>query len=373
MERLKGFNKEFDGSQDYDLILRATENANRIIHIPKILYHWRMNENSVALSADAKPYAYEAAKKVIEAHLKRKNIDATVSDSPIKGLYRVTYKIKGNPKVSIIIPNKDHIKELKQCLESMKKTAYENHEIIIVENNSEKKETFEYYDEIKKNEKIKIVTYTEKGFNYSKINNFGVENAIGQYIVLLNNDTEILTGEWLSEMLGTCQREDVGIVGAKLLYPNNTIQHAGVVLNFTGVAGHVNLGVPHNNPGYMGRTMIQQNFTAVTGACLMISKDDYMRVGGLDEDLPVAYNDIDLCLKLRNEGKLVVYNPYSLLYHYESKSRGYEVTEEKQKRLEEDTKKLKDKWPEFFAKPDPYFNINFRQDAPQMRVNPNKV
>ena len=374
MERIGGFRKEFDGSQDYDIIFRATEQANRIIHIPKILYHWRINENSVALSAEAKPYAYEAAKKAIRAHLNRIGLQANVEDTRIIGLYKVNYKIIGNPKVSIIILNKDHKKDLKRCINSiLEKTTYKNYEIIIVENNSKTKEIFKYYKELEENEKIKVVEYKEQGFNYSKLNNFGVKNAIGDYIVLLNNDTEIITGDWIETMVGNCQREDVGIVGAKLLYENDTVQHVGVVLGLTGVAGHVNLGIGADEIGYMGRNIITQNYSAVTGAMLMISKEDYEKIGGLDETFPVAYNDVDLCLKIRKLGKVVVMNPFVEAYHYESKTRGYEITEEKKKRLEEDTKRLKNKWKDVFEKEDPYFNINFRHDIPAMRIRTDRV
>lgn len=374
MERIGGFRKEFDGSQDYDIIFRATEQANRIIHIPKILYHWRINENSVALSAEAKPYAYEAAKKAIKAHLNRIGLNANVEDTRIIGLYKVNYEIVGTPKVSIIILNKDHKKDLKRCIDSiLEKTTYENYEIIIVENNSKTKEIFKYYKELEKNEKIKIVEYKEQGFNYSRLNNFGVKNATGDYIVLLNNDTEIITKDWIETMVGNCQRKDVGIVGAKLLYENDTVQHVGVVLGLTGVAGHVNLGIGADEIGYMGRNIITQNYSAVTGAMLMISKEDYERIGGLDEEFPVAYNDVDLCLKIRKLGKVVVMNPFVEAYHYESKTRGYEITEEKKRRLEEDTKRLKNKWKDVFEKEDPYFNINFRHDIPAMRIRTDRV
>lgn len=374
MERIGGFRKEFDGSQDYDIIFRATEQANRIIHIPKILYHWRINENSVALSAEAKPYAYEAAKKAIKAHLNRIGLNANVEDTRIIGLYKVNYEIVGTPKVSIIILNKDHKKDLKRCIDSiLEKTTYENYEIIIVENNSKTKEIFKYYKELEKNEKIKIVEYKEQGFNYSRLNNFGVKNATGDYIVLLNNDTEIITKDWIETMVGNCQRKDVGIVGAKLLYENDTVQHVGVVLGLTGVAGHVNLGIGADEIGYMGRNIITQNYSAVTGAMLMISKEDYEKIGGLDEEFPVAYNDVDLCLKIRKLGKVVVMNPFVEAYHYESKTRGYEITEEKKRRLEEDTKRLKNKWKDVFEKEDPYFNINFRHDIPAMRIRTDRV
>lgn len=373
MDKLGGFNSEFDGSQDYDLIMRATEIANKIIHIPKLLYNWRMNETSVALSSDAKPYAYEAAKRVIAASLKRQNISAEVHDSPIKGLYRVKYNVIDNPKVSIIIPNKDHFNDLEKCINSILKSSYNNYEILIIENNSTEKNIFNYYETLKENEKIKVVIFETNEFNYSRINNFGVEHSTGDYILLLNNDIEILSEDFIEEMLGTCQRNDVGAVGSKLIYPDGRIQHAGVVLGLTGVAGHVNSLMYCNEIGYMGRIMIQQNFNAVTGAMLMVSKENYMKVGMMNEDFPVAYNDVDFCLKLRDIGKVNVYTPYVLAIHYESRTRGYENTEEKKERLKNESDKLIKKWKKYFEKEDEYFNINFRHDVSRIRVRPDKV
>ena len=373
MDKLGGLNNFYNGSQDYDLILRAAENTDNIIHIPKVLYHWRINPDSVALSSDAKPYAYTAAKKAIKAHLDRKEIEADVSDTPILGLYRVKYKIRGNPKISIIIPNKDHIKDLNRCIRSILRSEYHNYEIIIVENNSVKPDTFEYYNRLKKHKRIKVVKYAAKVFNYSKINNFGVENSDGEYLVFLNNDIEIHTTDWLEVLLGTCQREDVGIVGARLIYPDSTIQHAGVVLGLTGVAGHVNAGEMMNKPGYMGRVIIQQNYSAVTAALMMMKRKTFIENDGFSEEFPVAYNDIDLCLKVRDNKKLIVYEPNVIATHFESQTRGYENTAAKQQRLAEDTKRLKRKWRLYFNKPDPYFNINFRKDTASMRIEPGKV
>ena len=376
MDRLVGFNSEFDGSQDYDLILRATEQANKIIHISKILYNWRMNEDSVALNSSAKPYAYEAAKKAITASLKRQNIEAEVLDSKIMGLYRIKYKVQGEPKVSIIILNKDHVKELKNCITSIEKSSYKNYEILIIENKSENSKTFEYYDTLKEIQNIKVLKYDIKEnekFNYSKLNNYGVENSNGEYILLLNNDIEIISNEWLEEMLGICQRKDVGAVGAKLIYPDSKIQHAGVVLGLTGIAGHVNSLMGKDEIGYMGRIMIQQNFNAVTGAMLMVSKENYIKVGKLDEDFAVAYNDIDFCLKLRELGKVNVYDPYVEAIHYESRTRGYEDTDEKKQRLKDESNKLKEKWMKYFEKEDEYFNINFRHDVSRISLKKEKV
>lgn len=373
MEKLVGFNSQFDGSQDYDIILRATEQANRIIHIPKILYHWRINPNSVASSSSAKPYAYVAAKKAILASLERKNIEAEIEDSRILGLYRLKYKVKGNPLVSIIILNKDHKKDLSKCIKSILKSSYNNFEIIILENNSTNKSIFKYYDKIKENDKINIIKYPHKGFNYSKLNNYAVKFAKGDYYIFLNNDIEIITNDWIENLLGAAMREDIGAVGCKLLYSNNTIQHAGIVLNFTGVAGHVNAHLSTNDVGYMGRNMIQQNYSAVTAALMMVSKENFSKVNGFDEKLAVAYNDVDFCLKLLNIGKVNLYEPYVVAYHYESKTRGYDETEEKKKRLDNEANTLKKKWEKYFCVDDPYFNVNFRHDVPDMRVNPNKI
>lgn len=374
MDRLGGFRKEFDGSQDYDIIFRAVEQANKIVHIPKILYHWRMNMDSVTINPDSKPYAYIAAKKAILAHLNRLDEDAVIEDSSLLGIYKVNYKIKGEPKVSIIIPNKDHKKDLNRCIKSiLKKSTYKNYEIIVVENNSQTKGIFKYYNKIQKDNRIKVVQYEEKGFNYSKINNYGVEQSEGEYIIFLNNDTKIITENWIEILLGNCQRKDVGIVGAKLIYPNSKVQHAGIVLGLTGIVGHVNAELKNKEPGYMARNMISQNYNAVTGALMMISKEDYKEVGGFDEEFPVAYNDIDLCLKIREKNKVIVMNPFAEVYHYESKTRGYDITDDKRKRLEADAEKLENKWKAWFEKEDEYFNPNFRRDTGIMRVRTNKA
>ncbi len=373
MDRLDGFNKEFDGSQDYDIILRATEQANKIVHIPNLLYKWRMNEKSVALNSAAKPYAYEAAKRAISASLKRQNIDAEVIDSNILGLYRVIYKVHGNPKVSIIIPNKNHYKDLKRCIDSIGKSTYKNYEIVIVENNSTDRDIFDYYDELKKNDNIKIETCNLDKFNFSKLINYGVEKSSGEYVILLNNDIKIITNDWIEILLGASQRDDIGAVGAKLLYKNGAIQHAGVVLNLTGTAGHVNLFAKPEEIGYMGRIMIQQNFSAITGALMMVSRKNFESVNGMDEKLSVAYNDVDLCLKLRKKNKVILYDPYVQAYHFESSSRGYEDSDEKKSRLESESNYLKEKWKEEFSRPDPYFNVNFRKDVPKITINSQKT
>ena len=369
MDKLGGFNSEFDGSQDYDLILRATEQAKHIVHIPKILYNWRISSTSVASGAAAKPYAYEAAKRAILASIERHGIHgAKVEDSRIIGLYKVTYPVKGEPKISIIIPNKDHKKDLKRCIKSILKSTYKNYEIIIVENNSKEKSIFKYYKKLEKNPNIKIEKYEMSIFNYSKLNNFGASKASGEYFVFLNNDTKIITNNWLETIISNCQREEIGAIGAKLIYKNKRIQHVGVVLNLTGTAGHVNWNEKENNPGYFGRIMIQQNVSAVTGALLGVSKKIFEQVNGFDETFPIAYNDVDFCLKIQDMGKLITYNPYIEAYHYESKSRGYEDTEEKQRRLKKEENKLKKKWKKYFDVTDKYYSPNLRTDVPNMRI-----
>lgn len=369
MDKLGGFNSEFDGSQDYDLILRATEQAKHIVHIPKILYNWRISSTSVASGAAAKPYAYEAAKRAILASIERHGIHgAKVEDSRIIGLYKVTYPVKGEPKISIIIPNKDHKKDLKRCIKSILKSTYKNYEIIIVENNSKEKNIFKYYKKLEKNPNIKIEKCEMSIFNYSKLNNYGASKANGEYFVFLNNDTKIITNNWLETIISNCQREEIGAIGAKLIYKNKRIQHAGVVLNLTGTAGHVNWNEKENNPGYFGRIMIQQNVSAVTGALLGVSKKTFDQVNGFDETFPIAYNDVDFCLKIQGIGKLITYNPYIEAYHYESQSRGYEDTEEKQKRLKKEENKLKKKWKKYFDVTDKYYSPNLRTDVPNMRI-----
>ena len=367
MKKLGGFNSEFDGAQDYDIFLRMSEivKPENIKHIPRILYHWRVHKDSTAkLNSNAKNYAFDNGIKAIEAHLKRVGLDGTVTNGCINGIYRVDYKVKKNPKVSIVIPNKDGLDILKVCINSvLEKTTYKNYEIVIVENNSETEEIFKYYQELEKNPKIKIAKYPEIGFNYSKIINFGVKNSTGDYIVQLNNDTELLTTNWLELMLGFCQRKDVGAVGVKLYYPDETIQHAGIVVGLGGVAGNRFKSIPKDGHGYFANESMIQNLSAVTAACIMTPKSIYDEVGYMDEKLAVAFNDVDFCLKIREKGYLVVYNPFVEFIHYESKSRGLENTPKKIKRFQGEMDTFKSKWRDFLDKGDPYYNINLSCDT----------
>lgn len=357
IKRVGGFRPEFNGAQDYDLILRCTEQAKQIVHIPKILYHWRVHKASTADNPASKMYAFDAGKRAIEEHLVRCRTKGTVQHTKDLGFYRVKYEVCGEPLVSIIIPNKDQSEALKKCLDSIReKTSYRNYEIIIVENNSEEPETFAFYKKIA-GEKIKIVTW-EGEFNYSAINNFGVRHARGDYLLLLNNDVEIINGDWLTEMLSHCQRKEVGIVGAKLYYPDNTIQHAGIIIGIGGVAGSVFVGLPRAFSGYLHKASIQLDLSAVTAACMLVKRSVFEQVGGLEEKLKVAFNDVDFCLRVREKGYLVVYDPYAELYHYESKTRGAEDTKGKIRRFQTEIEYMRSHWIGLLKKGDPYYNCN---------------
>lgn len=355
------FRKEFDGSQDHDMILRLTEKARNIVHVPKILYHWRVSSNSVASDPYAKPYTIEAGIEAVKQHLERCNLKAAVESTTVHpNFYRVRYNIIDSPLVSIIIPNKDHVADISKCINSiLQKSTYKNIEIIIIENNSVENETFDYYKTLEKFKNITVVTYKSNGtFNYSAINNFGVKFAQGEHLLFLNNDIEIISENWLEEMLMYSQRNDIGAVGAKLYYPNDTIQHAGVILGIGGVAGHSHKYFDRNSHGYFARCVLQQNLSAVTAACLMMKKDIFDKINGFDEAFEVAFNDVDLCMRIRKAGYLIAWTPYAEAYHYESISRGYEDTPEKQARFNGEVMRFKARWGEQLEKGDPYYNSN---------------
>lgn len=355
LDEIGGLKGEFNGAQDHELLLRCVEKTKKIARIPKILYHWRVHRASTSDNPISKTYAYDAGKRAVEEHLKRCGENAVVSLKKDLGFYRVKYEISGNPLISVLIPNKDHIKDLDTCLKSLQNAAYQNFEVIIIENNSIEKETFAYYDAIQ-SERIRVVKW-DKEFNYSAINNYGAAFAKGEYLLLLNNDIEGIGTEWLGEMLANCQRKEVGIVGAKLYYPNNTIQHAGVILGIGGVAGHAFSGLSKEFSGYMHKANMQQNLSAVTAACMMVKRSVFAETGGLTEELAVAFNDIDFCLKVREKGYLVVYTPDAQLYHYESKSRGAEDTKEKVERFQKEISYMKQHWGELLTQ-DPMYNPN---------------
>lgn len=354
-----GFRSEFDGSQDYDLILRLTEQARHIVHIPKVLYFWRSHTASVASGIQAKPYVLAAAKKALAEHLKRVGLEGTVEDSAVPSTYRIRYAISGTPLISIVIPNKDHIDDLSKCVSSIReKSTWQNWEMIIVENNSDDPATFAYYDQLTgADQRVRVVTW-DGIFNYSAICNYGASFARGEYILLLNNDTEVITPDWLQEMLMFAQRPDVGMVGAMLYYPDDTVQHGGVIVGLGGVAGHGQRDYKRGAAGYMGRLSYAQNYSAVTAACALTRKSVWDEMRGLDEAFQVAFNDVDLCMRIRRAGYLIVWTPYAELYHCESKSRGVDDTPEKAARYMSEVRRFQERWAREIAAGDPYYNPN---------------
>ena len=387
------FRTAFDGAQDHDMILRLTDRAEKIVHVPRLMYYWRSHEGSTAASIDAKPYAIEAAKGAVADHLKKhgfKHFQIT-STRACATIFRIRYQILGDPKISIVIANKDHVEDLKRCITSIQKNStWSNYEIIVVENNSTTPKIKDYYSQLlglsgddsyeercklhtvcghdggilhSGDGRISIVTY-HGDFNYSAVNDLGASYASGEYILLLNNDTEVITANWMEEMLMYAQREDVGAVGAKLYYADKTIQHAGVVIGLGAhrTAGHTHYRIPVQNLGYMGRLCYTQNVTAVTGACLLVKKSLYEQVGGLDESFVISLNDVDFCLKLRKLGLLNVWTPFAELYHYESISRGLDDQGEKAERYNRESEHFREKWKAELEAGDPYYNPNFSLD-----------
>ena len=370
------YRSEFDGSQDHDMILRLTDKARKIVHVPKLLYYWRSHAGSTAGNIAAKTYAIDAAKGAVADHLRRHgfaNFKIT-STRAFETIFKITYEIQGDPLVSIVIANRDHAQDLKRCLTSIfEKSTYENYEIIIVENGSTEEETKRYYKEVMSGpykDRVSVVEYKYaegEAFNYSRINNFGVSKARGEYILLLNNDTEVISLNWIEELLMYAQRDDVACVGGKLYYPDKTIQHAGIVIGLGAhrTAGHVHYRQRRENLGYMGRLCYAQNMSAVTGACLMVKKRIYDELGGLDETFEVSLNDVDFCLRCRQKNYLNVFTPFAELYHYESLSRGSDVEDphsENAKRYDREAEHFRTRWKEVIEKGDPYYNPNFTLD-----------
>ena len=326
--------------------------------MPEILYHWRTHKASTADNPASKMYAFEAGKRAIEEHLKRTGVRGEVSHTPDLGFYRVQYPVQGQPLVSVIIPNKDEKETLQTCMESLKNnTDYQNFEIIIVENNSTTEEIFQYYKELSRDPQIRLLRWT-KAFNYSAINNFGASHARGEYLLFLNNDIKTIRPSWMEEMLGVCQRPEVGAVGAKLIYPDHTIQHAGCVVGMGGIAGHMFVDMPADRTGYLHKASLLQDMSAVTAACMMMKKKVFEEAGGFTEELAVAFNDVDLCLKVRKKGFLIVYDPYAELYHMESKTRGAEDSEEKVRRFQTEIEYMRCHWLDILKNGDPYYNKN---------------
>ena len=381
IDKIGMLDSKYNGAQDFDFVLRATEKSKKIVHIPKVLYHWRVHRESTAFLPDTKPYAFEAGKRAVEAHLNRIGKKANVEESQdVPGAYKINYEIVGNPNITIIIPNKDNIKLLKRCINSiLKLTTYKNYEIFIIENNSIKNTTFKYYKKIAKNTKIKILNYNKNTimdlngerkleldnnenskleFNYSSLINFGVKNSKSDFILQLNNDTLLLTPNWLEIFIGYAQNKEIGAVGARLYYPDKTIQHAGIILGINGIAGNALVNLPYGKHAYFGIEAITRNVSAVTGACLFCRRNLYEEVGFMDnKKFKVAFNDVDFCLKLLERGYRNIYNPYIELIHYESKTRGYEDSPEKIKRFEKETENFRKRWSKLLQN-DPYYNPN---------------
>ena len=362
LDKVGYLNSDYSGVQDYDHILRCVERTNRIVHIPKILYHWRMCPGSVAVDTDNKPYTYELFQKILREHYDRMGIQAEVK-AVFPGVVRTVYQLPYEPLVSVIIANKDHREDLMRCVESLEQESeYKNLEILIVENNSVSEEIVTYYDQVQRQyDNVRVLRY-EKEFNYADIQNYAAVRAKGDHLLLLNNDTWLERPESIREMLGYCMRDDVGIVGAKLLYPNDTIQHAGVIVGLGGVADHAFVGMDREDPGYCCRAICAQEYSAVTAACLMVKKTVFMEVGGMDTELKIAFNDVDFCLRVKEAGYKIIYNPFSIWYHDESKTRGAEDTPEKIERFRGEIEYFQRRWANFLYWGDPSYNPNLALD-----------
>jgi glycosyltransferase involved in cell wall biosynthesis len=360
-----GWRPGFEGSQDYDLNLRILERIDmaKIRHIPKVLYHWRAVAGSTATAGSEKSYAHAAGKRALEEHVERMALPATVEDAPDTPFFRLRFRVpEPAPLVSLIIPTRDMVELLSGCIGSIReKTTYDNYEIIVVDNGSVEPETLAYFKKLKKEKAARIIAYN-KPFNYSAINNFAVKKAKGSIVGLINNDIEVISPDWLTEMVSWAVQPDVGCVGAKLYYADDTIQHAGVILGLGGVAGHSHKHFPRDHPGYFFRLKVIQNFSAVTAACLIVRKEIYEEVGGLNaKDLEVAFNDVDFCLKVRDAGYRNIWTPFAELYHLESKSRGAEDSPEKKNRFNKEVTYMIGEWEDKLQK-DPFYSRNLTMD-----------
>ena len=360
VDQAGGFRSKYDGAQDYDLLLRLVPIARSIKHIPKILYHWREIPGSTAAVFSSKSYADEAGRLALEDYFSKQPNSPRISNGDFPGTYSIRHTIREQPKVSIILPFKDQPELLNRCLNSLfDQTTWQPLEVIAINNNSEQTETHELIKTWKaKNSAIQFSDYSQP-FNYSKICNQGVNIATGEIVVLLNSDIEIMSDHWIESLLGFALQKDIGAVGAKLTYPDNTIQHAGIVVGIDNGAGHPYKHFPENHRGYFLRLGLTHNVSAVTGALLMVTKEKYQAVGGLDEsDFAIAYNDVDFCLKLMSAGYRNVLNPDCQATHHESSTRGYDLGTEKLSRHEAEKQRLREKWSQLFESGDPYYNQN---------------
>ncbi|EOK01153.1 glycosyl transferase, group 2 family protein [Enterococcus faecalis EnGen0360] len=371
LEEIGGFRKGYEGSQDYDLVLRFTEKTTkeRIKHIPKVLYYWRMLPTSTAVDQGSKGYAFEAGLRAVQDALVRRGINGHATHGAANGLYDVYYDIESEKLVSIIIPTKNGYKDVQRCVSSIiEKTTYQNYEIIMADNGSTDPKMHELYAEFEQQLPSRFfVESIDIPFNFSTINNRAAKKAHGEYLLFLNNDTEVITENWLTLMVSFAQQERIGCVGAKLLYPNNTVQHAGVILGLGGVAGHGHYGYPHGDLGYFGRLAINVNYSAVTAACLLMKKADFDAVGGFEEAFTVAFNDVDLCLKVQALGRDNVWLHEAELYHFESQTRGYDDKGKKKKRFEQEKVMMEEKWGPLIEN-DPFYNPNLTRDIPNFSL-----
>lgn len=371
LEEIGGFRKGYEGSQDYDLVLRFTEKTTkeRITHIPKVLYYWRMLPTSTAVDQASKGYAFEAGLRAVQDALVRRGINGHATHGAANGLYDVYYDIESEKLVSIIIPTKNGYKDVQRCVSSIiEKTTYQNYEIIMADNGSTDPKMHELYAEFEQQLPGRFfVESIDIPFNFSTINNRAAKKAHGEYLLFLNNDTEVITENWLTLMVSFAQQERIGCVGAKLLYPNNTVQHAGVILGLGGVAGHGHYGYPHGDLGYFGRLAINVNYSAVTAACLLMKKADFDAVGGFEEAFTVAFNDVDLCLKVQALGRDNVWLHEAELYHFESQTRGYDDKGKKKKRFEQEKVMMEEKWGPLIEN-DPFYNPNLTRDIPNFSL-----
>lgn len=357
---LGGLRPGFEGAQDYDLVLRASESARRIEHVPKVLYHWRMHTDSTAATIAAKPAAVDAGRRALEEQCERRCIPATVERRNVPGIYRVRRLLEQRPAVSVIIPNRDQTELLRRCLLSLDRSRYEPSEILIVENGSTDAETKQLYREFASRPNRRVLEWNQP-FNFAAVNNFAARQATGELLLFLNNDVEAISDDWLESMVAHLQ-PGVGAVGAKLRYPDGAIQHGGVILGMGGIAGHTHLGFPAEAPGYMRRLQFAHNCSAVTAACMLVPRAVFESVGRFDEGFVLAFNDVDLCLKIRQAGYRIVWTPDADLIHHESKSRGYEDSQAKQLRFQQEVELFRCKWTPELAAGDPYYSPHFRLD-----------
>jgi GT2 family glycosyltransferase len=357
LDQIGGFRPGFDGSQDYDLILRATEQAQKIVHVPKVLYHWRIHQHSTSTEQSVKQYSMESARKALTEHLQRVDLPGTVKDDRLPGTYRIVAPLTERPLVSLIIPTKDQTALLANCLDSLERSTYRNFEVILVENHSKEPETFDYYRRVEQRPEFRVLTWNPT-FNYAAINNWAALQARGDVLLFLNNDVEVITADWIESMLQYALRLDVGAVGAKLYFPDDTVQHGGVIVGLGGIAGHAHKNYDRDAQGYVYRLMVTQNLSAVTGACLMVRKTVFEELQGFDERFIMAFNDIDFCLRLRQKGYKVIWTPHVELYHHESKTRGPDDTPEKAVRFQVESTCFLARWGLFVEAGDPYYNPN---------------